>query len=108
MVTRWDAVAGLDGLRDVDLGFTPATNTLPMRRLALEVGESAEVDAVWVRFPELEVARLPQRYTRLEGMRYRYESAGGAFLAELEVDANGLVIRYGKYRERLAALPVGS
>ena len=34
-------VPELAGALDVDLGFTPATNTLPIRRLALAVGESA-------------------------------------------------------------------
>jgi uncharacterized protein len=37
------------GLFDVDLEFSPATNTLPIRRLNLKVGESVVVDVVWVR-----------------------------------------------------------
>lgn len=97
-----ERVDGMDGLPDVDLGVTPATNTLPIRRLGLEIGASAEVDAVWVRFPELELERLPQQYTRLEERRYRYESAGGAFVADLEVDAEGLVVGYGELWERIA------
>lgn len=35
----------LRGCRDVDLGFTPATNTLPIRRLRLGVGRKAKVTA---------------------------------------------------------------
>ena len=35
----------LAGCADVDLGFTPATNLLPIRRLALKVGERAEAPA---------------------------------------------------------------
>lgn len=109
---RWwrgeERTAALDGLLDVDLGFTPATNTLPIRRLGLEIDASAAVDAVWVRFPELTLERLPQRYTRLDERRYRYESAGGAFVAELDVDAHGLVVRYGELWKRVAAWPVGS
>lgn len=84
---------------DVDLGVTPSTNTLPIRRLDLQVGESAEVTAVWVRFPALTVQPLTQRYTRLDERRYRYESATG-FSAELEVDELGLVVRYGDVWER--------
>jgi len=94
-------VDGMDSLLDVDLGFTPATNTLPIRRLALEIGASDDVEALWVRYPELELERLPQRYTRLGERRYRYESAGGAFVAELEVDVNGLVVRYGELWQRI-------
>lgn len=85
----------LDGLVEVDLGFTPATNTLPIRRLGLEVGASATVDAAWVRAPELELERLSQRYTRLDARRYRCESAGGAFESELEVDEHGVVVSSG-------------
>src|SRR5690606_2784207 len=46
-------LSAVAGALDIDLGFTPATNTLPIRRLALEVGESANVRSAWLRFPEL-------------------------------------------------------
>jgi len=78
--------------KDVDLGFTPATNTLPIRRLALDVGEEADVAVVWLRWPELRVERLEQRYARLAKDRYRYSS--GDFSAELVVDEQGLVVDY--------------
>src|SRR5712664_99467 len=38
---------------DIDLAVTPATNTLPIRRLNLEVGQSQEVTAAWLKFPDL-------------------------------------------------------
>jgi uncharacterized protein len=79
-------IASLNGCMDIDLGVTPSTNTLPIRRLELLVSESETVTAAWVRFPELTVEPLPQRYSRLSSTRYRYESSGGAFVAELEVD----------------------
>jgi hypothetical protein len=94
---------GMDGLIDVDLGFTPATNTLPIRRLSPAVGSSVDVTALWVRFPDLSVEALPQRYTRLEQFRYRYESAGGEFIAALEVDELGLVMKYEGGWERFSA-----
>lgn len=89
------------GCIDVDLGITPATNTLPIRRLNLGVGESAEVTAAWVRFPTLTIEPLRQRYTRLDTTRYRYESDTG-FSAELLVDELGLVIDYPPGWERVA------
>lgn len=79
---------------DVDLSVTPSTNTLPIRRLNLAVGESAEVTAAWVRFPMLDVQPLRQRYTRLAPDRYRYESLESDFTAELSVDDLGLVMHY--------------
>ena len=87
---------------DIDLGFTPATNTLPIRRLAPAIGETVDVTALWVRFPELTIEPLPQRYTRLDDSRYRYESAGGAFVAEIEVDDLGLVVTYEGGWQRIA------
>ena len=91
----------LRGCVDVDIGFTPSTNTLPIRRLCLEIGQSADVDAAWVRFPELTVERLRQRYTRLADDRYRYESVDSGFTAELQVDTDGLVVMYEGLWERV-------
>jgi hypothetical protein len=82
------------GCIDIDLNFSPSTNLLPIRRLGLAVGEEAEVNAAWLRFPSFQLERLPQRYRRLEEGRYRYESAGGQFVAELNVDPSGFVIDY--------------
>ena len=90
---------------DVDLGFSPVTNTLPIRRLDPAIGEAVAVTAAWVRFPELTIEPLPQRYIRLAERRYRYESAGGAFVAEIEVDDLGLVTTYEGGWRRIAASP---
>jgi hypothetical protein len=79
---------------DVDLGFSPVTNLLPIRRLALPIGGHALVRAAWVRFPELTVEVLEQRYARVAHDRYQYESDGGAFRRELSVDAFGCVMEY--------------
>jgi hypothetical protein len=98
-----DDPAVLDGLIDIDLGFSPVTNTLPIRRLEPAIGEAVAVTAAWVRFPELTIEPLPQRYIRLAERRYRYESAGGAFVAEIEVDDLGLVTTYEGGWRRLAA-----
>jgi hypothetical protein len=93
----------LDGCADVDLALTPSTNTLPIRRLGLAVGASSPVTAAWVRFPELAVEPLPQRYTRLDDRRYRYESRDGAFTAEVDVDDLGLVTAYGTFWKQVHA-----
>ena len=90
-----------EGLSDVDLQITPSTNTLPIRRLQLGVGESGETDALWIRFPDLTLERLPQRYTRTAEDRFTYESRGGAFRADLNVDAEGVVVQYGDIWSRV-------
>lgn len=91
----------LRGCEDVDLMVTPITNTLPIRRLQLKIGQSAEVTAAWIRFPELRVQRLSQRYTRLARDRYHYQSDTG-FSTELVVDDFGLVTLYPAGWQRIA------
>jgi hypothetical protein len=79
---------------DVDLGWTPSTNTIPIRRLALEVGESRTITAAWIRYPELDVVPNVQRYSRLATNHWLYQA--GAYEFELVVDvATGLVLEYG-------------
>lgn len=92
------AVPALDGCVDADITATPLTNTLPIRRLALEQGESAAIKVAYVTIPDLRVAPDEQRYTRLEadaaGGRYGFEQVGSGFTAVLQVDADGLVEDY--------------
>jgi uncharacterized protein len=101
----WSAGAELVAFRgcdDVDLGITPVTNTLPIRRLNLAIGETQAIIAAWVQFPDLQIEPLPQHYTRLDARRYRYESGGGAFTTEITVDELGLVTHYTGGWERIA------
>jgi hypothetical protein len=90
------AARALKGCTDVDLGCSPSTNTLPIRRLRLAFGASRTIQAAWVRFPELTVVKAAQTYTRLDEFTYRY--ASGAFEAELTVDDEGLVTAYADWR----------
>jgi uncharacterized protein len=93
----------LSGAVDIDISITPFTNTLPIRRLKLQVGQSAEILAVYVRVPGLSISIDRQRYTCLEaGRRYRYESLDSDFTREIEVDGHGLVVTYpGLFRRVL-------
>ncbi len=90
------------GCIDIDLNFSPSTNLLPIRRLNLEVGQSAHVRAAWLRFPSFALEPLEQSYTRLENNLYQYESAGGRFVAPVTVDEDGLVTQYGEIWVRAA------
>ena len=82
------------GYIDLDLNFSPSTNVLPIRRLNLPVGQRAEVKAAWLRFPSFRLEPLDQVYHRIDRATYRYESAGGKFVAELKVNELGLVTHY--------------
>jgi hypothetical protein len=83
----------LDGCVDIDLGWTPATNTLPIRRLQLENGDRATIRAAWLKWSELQFMAANQTYTRAGESSWQY--ASGDFSAELLVDDDGVVIRYG-------------
>ena len=96
-----EELRNIRGCDDIDLAVTPATNTLPIRRLKLQVGSSESVVAAWVKFPELSIQPLSQRYTRLTKDIYRYESNTG-FSAEITVDDLGLVVTYPGGWERIA------
>jgi hypothetical protein len=93
----------LDGCLDVDLAATPFTNTLAIRRLRLEVGQSGVARAVWVGAPGLELEVLEQTYTRIGVDRYRYEVPANGFSAELTVDDEGLVVDYEGLARRVAS-----
>lgn len=103
---RW-TIDGIDapalaGATDIDLGFSPSTNTLPIRRLALAVGDSAVIHTAWLRFPDFAIVRGEQRYTRTAPLVYRYES--GTYAADIAIDEAGLVTDYDEWR-RIGAAP---
>jgi hypothetical protein len=86
----------VEGALDIDLGFTPATNLLPIRRLELKVGERADVRTAWLRFPELRVEVLEQSYWREADRVFRYDALvdGERFRARLDTDQFGRVVIY--------------
>ena len=96
--SRWD-LDGIDqpavaGCVDLDLNFTPATNLIAIRRLALNMGEAADAPAAWLDFPEMRLARLAQRYERVSVEQYRYQAPGVHYAEILDVSGAGFVTRY--------------
>ncbi len=85
----------LDGCVDVDISVTPFTNTIPIRRLALGPRESTDLAVVYVDIFGMKGKHARQRYTCLkhgaEGGKFRYETPESVFVADLRVDADGLV-----------------
>jgi len=93
------------GCVDIDLGRSPSTNTLPIRRLGLAIGQKSDpLTAAWVRFPELALEPLRQDYERVSQRRYRHTSRGGAFTADIDVDDDGLVLEYQGVWQRVSEL----
>jgi|1186.fasta_scaffold12014_5 hypothetical protein len=87
-------VPGLEGCLDLDFGFTPATNTAQLRRLALIEGQSANVPAAWLDAGAGTLDLLPQRYERRSATSCWYEAPRFGYAALLEVSAVGFVVRY--------------
>lgn len=87
-------VDAVRGCVDIDFAFTPATNILPIRRLALPVGGSQSLVAAWLRFPDFDLQPLDQVYLRSGESSYEYQSRGGSFRANLSVSSEGFVVDY--------------
>lgn len=94
------ALPQLDGCIDPDISMTPFTNTLPIRRLDLQVGEARQIKVAYVLVPDLIVRAAPQRYTRLEERLWRFESLDADFTADIAVDDSGFVVDYPGLFER--------
>lgn len=84
----------LTGLEDIDLGFTPASNTNAIRRLSLTEGEEAKLVAVWLDAEDWKVKPLRQSLRRIGGNAYDYESPMHDYRATLLVDDFGAVQDY--------------
>lgn len=86
------------GFSDVDISITPLTNTLAIRRLNLQVGESRDINVVYFEAPSLEPKPTRQRYSCLgkysDGELYRFQSLDTGFTADISVDTDGLVLEY--------------
>jgi len=86
--------AGLADCVDIDLGFTPATNLLPVRRFRLLEGGSAELSAAWFLPGDGGgLTRLNQSYHSEAGRVVTYRS--DQFEARLDLHDSGFATRYG-------------
>ena len=87
-------VQHLEPCIDLDLGFTPATNLLPLRRLNLAEGQGAYAPAAWLNVSTSTLTLLPQRYERRSETTYWYEALTANYADLLTVDQTGFVVRY--------------
>jgi len=79
---------------DLDFGFTPATNLMQLRRLALECGQAADAPAAWLDVSTGNLDVLVQRYERRSETTYWYEAPRFDYAALLEVDSIGFIREY--------------
>jgi hypothetical protein len=102
----WDGeLPDLSQARDIDIENSPLTNTMPILRHGFQVEGSGDFVMAFVRMPTLRVEASPQRYEHVragdDGAVVRYLSRDGDFTAELELDADGLLVFYPRLARRL-------
>ena len=95
---RAEPIAGLKGCIDVDIWPTPLTNSLPIWRSAWQVDQPQSFAMVWIDATTMAIERNEQVYTKLDDSHFRYRS--GDFERVLEVDGDGVVVRYPGLFER--------
>jgi hypothetical protein len=97
----------LAGAEEPDLSVTPFCNTFPIRRLPTEPGATTTLDTCYVDADSMRVVRSRQAYTRRSRNSVRYVDLGtsAGFEADLEVDDDGLVVRYEHLFERIEPEP---
>ena len=64
------AIGELDGCIDIDIWPTPFTNSFPIRRVPMAVGERRQFRMVWIFAPDLTVHPQAQAYSRLADRLY--------------------------------------
>lgn len=121
----WSCVASAEGVLDLpppgcdsslladaldcDLGRSPLTNMMPIRRTGLDRRPGAEDFVMaWVAVPDLSVMRSAQRYEHVRRaddgssvVRYVDRGLFDGFTTELELDADGFVVLYPELAERV-------
>lgn len=98
----------LAGALDCDLAFSPLTNAMPVARHRLGERRGSETFLMaWVSVPDLSVTPSRQHYTHVSrgdaGSIVRYESESRDFVADLELDPDGLVRVYPQLAHRVEA-----
>lgn len=85
---------GMAEVVDLDLGFTPATNLLQLKRTSLGVNEVANFDVVWLEAGDEELQRLPQEYRRVSEFEYDYNSPTVNYRATIVLAPSGFAAVY--------------
>lgn len=89
----------LKGCLDVDISATPFTKSLPIRRLKLRQGQSADVKVTYFEIPAFTIRPAVQHYECIvplgaEGGRFNFDPGDGSGEVEITVDADGIVTQF--------------
>lgn len=104
---RDDEPPDLVRARDIDVGFSPLTNSMPILRHGLHRSGSHDFVIAFVSVPDLRVIAASQRYEHVgvggEGAIVRFLDGESDFSAELELDGDGLLRFYPQLARRVLA-----
>jgi hypothetical protein len=104
----WDGeLPDLSEALDIDIGFSPLTNSMPILRHRLHREGSREFVMAWVSIPDVRVRASKQRYEHVRaddaGSTVRFLELDGDFNAELELDEDGLLVFYPGLARRISS-----
>lgn len=85
---------GMADIVDLDLGFTPATNMVQLRRVGLAQGASAAFDVAWLEAGDEALMRLPQFYRRASDTDYAYDSPTSNYSGTIVLAPSGFAAVY--------------
>jgi uncharacterized protein len=102
----WDGeLPDLSEARDIDIGFSPLTNSMPILRHGLHREGAHEFVMAWVSIPDLRVTASRQRYEHVggdaAGATVRFLEVDDEFTADLELDRDGLLVSYPRLARRV-------
>ena len=101
---RWGEMNGahrhdLAGCTDIHLACTPFTHTVPIRRLQIAVGGTADVISADVDVETLGAVPVRHRFERTAARRFERTDLDTGVIAQFDIDAYGLVHDYpGEFR----------
>lgn len=93
---------GMPDVVDLDLGFTPATNMVQLKRVGLAVGQSTAFDVAWIDAGDDNLVRLPQEYSRTTNSDYPYRSPTVHYEETIVLAPNGFAAIYPGLWEQAA------
>ena len=104
----WDGeLPDLSDALDIDIGFSPLTNSMPVLRHRLQREGARDFVMAWVSVPDLRVTASKQRYEHVraddDAATVRFLDLDDAFTAELELDHDGLLVFYPALSRRVAS-----
>jgi hypothetical protein len=104
----WDGeLPDLSDARDIDIGFSPLTNSMPVLRHGLHRDGSRDFVMAWIEVPQLRVVAKRQRYEHVragqDGAIVRFLDGESDFSAELELGRDRLLLHYPGLARRVLA-----